>query len=162
MAVHSKYPDWVYREKKPEKDEVYFENLTRCIFQAGLSWQIVSNKWPNFKKAFRDFNFRKVAEFGAEEITSLSENPEIIRNKRKIIASIHNAREFERIIDKNGSFQNWLNSIDKSNNYDKVVKRLKSNFKHVGNSTAHIFLWSIGESIKYDETVHSRQPKKIV
>jgi 3-methyladenine DNA glycosylase Tag len=162
MPDHNRMPDWVYVDRKPENDEKYFENLTRCIFQAGLSWQLIANKWPNFKKAFYDFDFRKIAAYGTNEIKKLSENSKIIRNKRKILATIYNAREFERIVEKNGSFKNWLDSIDKSNNYDVVVKRLKSSFKHVGPSTAHIFLWSVGEPLKYDDTIHKRKPKKIV
>jgi DNA-3-methyladenine glycosylase I len=155
-------PDWVYKDKRPETDVQYFENLTRCIFQAGLSWQLMSNTWPNFRKAFHGFNIAKVAAYGAEDITRLSNDAGIVRNKRKINAAIHNAREFERITKEHGSFQGWLDSLDKSNNYDRVVKQLKSRFKHVGPSTAHIFLWSIGEPLKYDESIHTRQPRKIV
>ena len=155
-------PDWVYKEKRPETDTQYFENLTRCIFQAGLSWQLMSNKWPNFQKAFHSFDISKIAGYGAKDITRLSNDAGIVRNKRKINATIHNAREFERIIKENGSFQNWLDSLDKTNNYDNVVKQLKSRFKHVGPSTAHIFLWSVGEPLKYDESIHQRQPRIIV
>lgn len=162
MPDRNKMPDWVYVNRRPNNDETYFENLTRCIFQAGLSWQLIANKWLNFKKAFDDFDFRKVAAYSINDIKKLSDNPDIVRNKRKILATINNAREFERIVEKNGSFQKWLDSIDKSNNYDVVVKRLKSSFKHIGPSTAHIFLWSVGEPLKYDDTVHKRQPTKIV
>ena len=155
-------PDWVYTDKRPETDTEYFENMTRCIFQAGLSWQLISNKWPNFQKAFYSFKISKIAGFGAKDITRLSNDTGIIRNKRKINATIHNAREFERIIKKYEGFQSWLDSLDKSNNYNPVVKHLKSRFKHVGPSTAHIFLWSVGEPIKYDESIHSRPPRTIV
>ena len=155
-------PYWVYTDKRPETDTQYFENLTRCIFQAGLSWQLMSNKWPNFQKAFHSFNISKIAGYGAKDITRLSNDAGIVRNKRKINATIHNAREFERIIKEQKSFQHWLDSLDKTNNYDLIVKQLKSRFKHVGPSTAHIFLWSVGEPIKYDQSIHQRQPKKIV
>jgi len=155
-------PDWVYTDKRPETNTEYFENMTRCIFQAGLSWQLISNKWPNFQKVFYSFKISKIAGFGARDITRLSNDTGIIRNKRKINATIHNAREFERIIKKHEGFQSWLDSLDKSNNYNPVVKQLKSRFKHVGPSTAHIFLWSVGEPIKYDESIHSRPPKTIV
>jgi len=155
-------PNWVYKDKRPGTDIQYFGNLTRCIFQAGLSWQLMSNKWPNFQKAFHSFNISKIAGYGAKDITRLSNDAGIVRNKRKINATIHNAREFERIIKEQKSFQHWLDSLDKTNNYDLVVKQLKSRFKHVGPSTAHIFLWSVGEPLKYDESIHQRQPKKIV
>jgi DNA-3-methyladenine glycosylase I len=157
-----KMPAWVYKDRRPESDREYFMNLTRCIFQAGLNWQLVANKWPNFLEAFSDFDIFKVAGYGAEDITRLSGDAGIIRNKQKILSTIHNAREFERIAAEHGSFQSWLDSIDKSNNYDAVIKRLRSRLKRVGPGTAHIFLWSVGEPIEYDESVHSRRPTKIV
>jgi len=157
-----KPPDWVYTDKKPATDREYFENLTRCIFQAGLSWQLMASKWHSFRRAFDDFDIIKVAAYGAEDIVRLTGNTGIIRNKNKILATIHNAREFERITQQHGSFKAWLDSIDRSHNYDLVVKRLRSLLKRVGPGTAHIFLWSVGEPIEYDPTVHTRMPKKIV
>ncbi len=155
-------PDWVYQGWRPETDRDYFRNLTRCIFQAGLSWQLMARKWLNFEAAFDGFTISEVAGYGADDIKRLSEDQGIIRNRQKILAAIHNAREFERIAQEHGSFQSWLDSIDKSNNYDMVVKRLRSTLKRVGPGTAHIFLWSVGEPIKYDLSVHSRTPSKIV
>ena len=157
-----KPPDWVYTDKRPATDREYFENLTRCIFQAGLSWQLMASKWPGFRRAFDGFDITRVAAYGAEDIARLSADPGIIRNKNKILATIHNAREFERIAQQHGSFQAWLDSIDRSHNYDLVVKRLRSRLKRVGPGTAHIFLWSVGEPIEYDPTVHTRKPSKIV
>ena len=162
MPEGMKPPDWVYKDAKPTTDREYFENLTRCIFQAGLSWQLVSRKWPGFQTAFDDFDTSKVAAYGADDIKRLSEDTAIIRNKQKIVATIENAREFERIARENGSFKEWLDTQDKSNNYDRVVKSLRSNLKRVGPSTAHIFLWSVGELIKHDPSVHTREPTKIV
>jgi len=155
-------PSWVHTDSKPETDGAYFENLTRCIFQAGLSWQLVANKWPNFQSAFEGFDIEKVASYGVEEIKRLTEDTGIIRNKQKINATLHNAREFRRIAQEYGSFKTWLASVDASDNYAKIVRALRSNLKHVGPGTAHIFLWSVGEPIKYDPSVHSRRPKKIV
>lgn len=162
MPEERKLPDWVYQDRRPETDDAYFENLTRCIFQAGLSWQLMANKWPNFRTAFDQFDFHKVAQYGANDITRLFNDASIVRNKRKILATIHNAREFEHIENGHESFKKWLDGQDKDNNYDLIVKKLKSRFKHVGPSTAHIFLWSVGEPLKYDPSIHRRRPKKIV
>ena len=162
MSEDRKQPSWVYSDIKPSEDKVYFENLTRCIFQAGLSWQIISKKWPNFQRAFDGFDIHKIAVYDDEDIKRLSEDAGIIRNRQKILATIHNAKEFESIIEEYGRFQNWIDSFDKSHNYDVVVRKLGSRFKRVGKSTAHIFLWSVGEGIKYDPTVHKRRPSKIV
>ena len=155
-------PDWVYKDRRPDSDREYFENLSRCVFQAGLNWQMIANKWPNFRVAFDEFSIPKVAAYGADHIKRLSEDKGIIRNKSKILGTIHNAREFELIEGEHGSFQTWLDGIEKSNNYDLIVKRMKSRFKRVGPSTAHIFLWSVGEEIKHDPSILTRTPKKIV
>jgi DNA-3-methyladenine glycosylase I len=154
-------PRWVFREKRPSKDKEYFENLTRCIFQGGLSWTLIANKWPNFKKAFDDFEIEKVAKYGLDEQERLKKDAGIIRNQQKIMATIYNAEEFKRIAKEYGSFKEWLDGLDNKNNYDYVVKLLSSRFKRVGPSTAHIFLWSIGEPIQWDESIHSRRPKKL-
>ena len=155
-------PPWVYRDRKPEGDRIYFENLTRIVFQAGMSWRIIANKWSNFSPAFNGFDIDKVAAYGAEDIKRLTGDASIIRNKQKILTTLHNAREFQRIRRDHGSFKAWLESLDKSNNYDRVVKALRSRMKRVGAGTAHIFLWSVGEPITYDPSVHTRRPKEIV
>ncbi len=155
-------PTWVYKDTKPTSDHQYFENMTRCIFQGGLNWQLIANKWPNFQKAFHDFSTSRVASYAAEDISRLANDPTIIRNRQKIIATIHNAGEFERIAQEHGDFQQWLDSMDKENNYDTVVRSLRRRFKRIGPSTAHIFLWSVGEPIKYDPAVHTRRPRKLV
>ena len=147
-------PDWWYSDAKPSDDSAYFENLTRCIFQAGLNWQVVTKKWGNFRTAFHNFNIKKVASFNQDDVKQLISNPDIIRNRRKIQSTIYNAQEFQRIANEAGTFQSWIDSSDKSNNYARVVKQLITRFKHVGPMTAHTFLHSVGEDIRYDSEVY--------
>jgi len=161
MPEHTTKPDWVYKDNRPATDREYFQNMTRCIFQAGLNWQLIANKWPRFVEAFDGFDVDKVAAYGPDDVARLRGDKGIIRNRQKIEATILNAEEFKRIAAEHGSFQEWLDAMDKSNNYDYVVKRLKSRFKRVGVGTAHIFLWSVGEPIRYDPGVHGRRPTKI-
>jgi DNA-3-methyladenine glycosylase I len=151
-------PSWWYVTNKPKSDAAYFENLTRCIFQAGLNWQVIDKKWPNFIQAFNYFNISEIALYDDEDFKRLSEDPSIIRNRKKILATMHNAKEFQRIVKEFGSFSKWLDSLDKSGNYIEVVKQLRDVFKHVGKMTAHTFLHSVGEDIKYDETLFGPHP----
>ena len=72
MPENRKIPEWVYKESKPTSDSEYFENMSRCIFQAGLSWQLVANKWSNFRVAFNEFNIPKVAWLGDRRFAMLS------------------------------------------------------------------------------------------
>jgi DNA-3-methyladenine glycosylase I len=147
-------PSWWYVTEKPQQDAQFLENLTRCIFQAGLNWQVVTNKWPGFKAAFHDFDVPTVAAYREAAIARLTTDAEIIRNKRKIAATIRNAQEFTYIARDHGSFRRWLDHLDKGDNYAGVVSRLIQRFNHVGAVTAHTFLHSVGEAIAYDDAVY--------
>ena len=73
-------------------------------FQAGLSWKIVLLKREGFRKAFYDFDVQKLAQMSDEKIAELRENPNIIRNRLKIKASVTNAQAFIKIQEEFGSF----------------------------------------------------------
>lgn len=118
----------MYRSgKRPPNDDAYFENMTRVVFLAGLGWKMIAEKWQNFKKAFADFSIQKVASFTDREVERLMKEEGIIRNKQKILATIYNAKVFQEIQSKHGSFQAYLDGLDKSNNYAHVVKELGKN-----------------------------------
>jgi len=138
-------PDWINRDPNQPADDTIFEILTRAIFMAGLSWDIVERKWPNFVLAFDNFSIEQVAQYDDEDLGRLIEDKGIIRNQQKIEATIHNAQEFLKIKQEYGSFHSFLDSLDKSENYSKVKKNFGKRFKRVGNKTANIFLYCIGE-----------------
>ena len=140
-------PKWWYRKNRPESDNVYFENMCRVIFQAGLNWQVVDKKWPSIKKAFCNFNIEEVADFTGADVARLLNDSSIIRSKGKIQAIIRNAITFRAIEKQYGSFQEYLDSMDKSDNYSKVITTLINNFKWLGTSSASTFLYTIGEDI---------------
>ena len=144
-------PDWWYREKRPSNDEVYFENMCRIIFQAGLNWQVIDNKWPSIKEAFLSFNIREIACFIDADVERLMKDRGIIRNKGKIKAIIQNAQNFKAIEKQYGSFQKYLDSLDKSSNYANVVKDLVNKFKWLGPPSASLFLYTVGERIQHWE-----------
>ena len=144
-------PAWIYRDTRPPNDNAYFENMTRVIFIAGLSWKMIDKKWPNFRKAFKNFSINEVARFSDNDVERFKNNPGIVRNRAKIIATIHNSRKFQNIRKEFGSFQHFIDSLDKSNNYDLVIKELCKRFNRVGPSSARIFLYSIGENIEHSE-----------
>ncbi|MEA2089830.1 MAG: DNA-3-methyladenine glycosylase I [Thermoproteota archaeon] len=141
-------PKWMYRDRKPASDDAYFENMTRVIFMAGLSWKMIGRKWPNFGKAFNNFSVDQVARFDEKKIQKLMNNASIVRNRAKITATINNAKRFQSIKKKYGSFRQYLDSLDKSSNYTMVIKELRKSFSRIGPSSARIFLYSVGEDIK--------------
>jgi DNA-3-methyladenine glycosylase I len=125
--------------------------MCRIIFQAGLNWQVIDKKWPTTKKAFINFNIEKVARFNDADVERLLKDKGIVRNKAKIQAIIQNAVKFKEIAKKYGSFQKYLDSLDKSNNYAKIVRVLSTEFKRLGPPSASLFLYTVGEKINHWE-----------
>jgi len=144
-------PAWMYRDRKPSSDEAYFENMTRVIFLAGLSWKMIDQKWPNFKKAFNNFSIAEVAKFDEKDVKRLMSDAGIVRNQAKITAAINNAKQFQNIKKEHGSFQSYLKSLDKSNNYALAIKQLGKRFSRLGPSSARVFLYSVGENVRHPE-----------
>ncbi len=89
-------------------DRVLFEFLILEWAQAGLSWETVLKKRENYRAAFDQFDYEKIAQYGEEKITELLENEGIIRNKLKINSAIKNAKAFIEIRNEYGSFSNYL------------------------------------------------------
>lgn len=141
-------PKWMYRNRRPPNDDAYFENMIRVIFLEGLSWKTIDKKWLNFKKAFNNFLLDEVAKFTKKDVQRLISDVSIVRNRAKIIATINNAKQFQNIRKLHGSFQSYLDSLDKSNNYVAVINELCKKFSRMGPSSARIFLYSVGENIK--------------
>jgi len=150
MAEHEtwKMPDWWCRNERPANDKVYFENMCRVIFQAGLNWQVIDSKWETIKKAFADFNIKEIACFTDSDVQGLMNDPGIVRNKGKIKAIIQNAQNFIAIEKRFGSFQKYLDSLDKSGNYANAIKDLVNTFKWLGPPSASLFLYTVGEEIE--------------
>ncbi len=138
----------MYRGRRPASDEAYLENMSRVIFLAGLSWRMIEEKWPSFKRAFRNFSIDEVASFGEDDLKRLINDASIVRNRAKIAATLENAKQFQDIRKRFGSFQSYLDSLDKSNNYALAVKELGKKFSRLGPSSARIFLYSVGEDVK--------------
>ena len=89
-------------------DALLFEFLLLETFQAGLSWITILRKRENFRKAFDDFDYRKIADYGPAKVEALLSDPGIIRNRLKVQASISNARAFMEIQREFGSFSAYF------------------------------------------------------
>ncbi|MFQ5855361.1 MAG: DNA-3-methyladenine glycosylase I [Anaerolineae bacterium] len=132
--------------QKPANDNGYFEQLTKAVFQAGFSWKVVNNKWPDFQRAFDGFDIDKVAAYDDRDMDRLLRDEGIVRNGRKIAATIENAREFQRIIDEHGSFHAYLRSTDDWS-YAQRRKELAKRFKNFGPTGVFTFLWCVDEEV---------------
>ena len=111
--------------KEEHDDGMLFELLILEGFQAGLSWECVLNKREYFRRAFDDFDYTKISKYDSQKINELLNNPNIIRNKSKVIAAITNAKVFIGIQEEFGSFDKYIWSFT---DY-KVIKNIDDNFK---------------------------------
>ncbi|MCU0590857.1 MAG: DNA-3-methyladenine glycosylase I [Desulfobacterales bacterium] len=89
-------------------DRRLFEFLVLEGAQAGLSWITILRKRKNYRRAFDDFDPRRIAGYGEKEIEGLLSNPGIIRNRLKIASTVRNARAFLEIQGEYGSFDAYL------------------------------------------------------
>jgi DNA-3-methyladenine glycosylase I len=89
---------------------------------------MIDKKWPHFKKAFKNFSVDDVAKFSEQNLQHLMRDAGIVRNRAKIRATMNNAKQFENIQKEYGSFQHYLESLDKSDNYPLVIKELGKKF----------------------------------
>lgn len=137
-------------------DKYLYEMLILESFQAGLSWECVLNKRENFKKAYDDFEIKKVIKYDDKKIEELCKNKGIIRNKLKIKSSINNSIIFNKIVQEYHSFYKYLltffdgNTIYENNKTtsdlsDKISKDLISRgMKFVGSTIIYSYLQAIG------------------
>lgn len=143
-------------------DKKHFEFLVLESAQAGLSWLTILRKRENYRKAYDGFDVEKVAQYDENKINELLQNSGIIRNRRKIEASINNARQFLKVQKEFGSFDNYIWSfVDykpvvncwenihqlpaRSELSDRVSKDLKSRgFKFLGSTIIYAHLQATG------------------
>ncbi len=92
-------------------DKVLFEFLVLESFQAGLSWLTILKKRENFRKAFANFDVKKVAKYDEKKYEALMQDTGIVRNQLKIRAAINNAQRFIEIQKEIGSFDKYVSSF---------------------------------------------------
>ena len=143
-------------------DRKLFEFLLLDNAQAGLSWQTILNKRENYRKAFDNFDPAKIARYNKRKITSLLNNPGIIRNRLKVQCAVTNAQVFLEIQAEFGSFDTYIwqfvNGTPIRNRFkiledipatspesDAMSKALKKRgFKFVGSTICYAFMQSAG------------------
>jgi DNA-3-methyladenine glycosylase I len=143
-------------------DAIHFEHISLSGFQAGLSWELILKKRQNLCKMFSGFDPYKIAEYKQKKIDSLIDCSDGIKNKKKIISVIRNAKAFVSVKEKHGSFSRYLfshlgNGV-KVNNYkhwksipsftkDSIrISNLlkKEGFSFLGPTITYAYLQAIG------------------
>ncbi len=143
-------------------DRKHYEFLLLDGFQAGLSWQTILRKRKNFKKAFDNFDYKKIAKYDERKINSLLKDEGIIRNKLKVNGAVINAKLFMDIQKEFGSFDKYIwqfTGCRTIHNKHKTMKDIpatspesdamskdlkKRGFKFVGSTICYAYMQAAG------------------
>ncbi|MBQ8597733.1 MAG: DNA-3-methyladenine glycosylase I [Lachnospiraceae bacterium] len=157
-------------------DRKQFEFLMMEVMQCGLSWTLMLKKREIFRKCFDNFEFTKVSCYGEEKIQTIMEEPGMIRSERKIKAVIHNAKQFIKIIEEFGTFDEYLwafsrhkmilykghkeGKIPAKNRLSDIISKdlKKRGFKYLGSVTVYAHLQACGMINDHTENCFMYQP----
>jgi len=144
------------------RDRSLFEFLVLEGAQAGLSWSTILRKREGYRKAFDDFDVRKISRYSENDVSRLLANSEIVRNRLKIHATITNARAFLRVQEQFGGFgpyiwrfvngrpiqNSWkrMSDIPPSTPQSETMSKdlQKRGFKFVGPTICYAFMQAVG------------------
>jgi DNA-3-methyladenine glycosylase I len=143
-------------------DRLLFEFLILEGAQAGLSWSTILKKRDNYRRAFDNFDARKVAHYDARKVTKLLADAGIVRNRLKIAATIQNAKAFLSVKEQFGTFDSYLwrfvggqPIVNKRRKLGDIPARtsesdalskdlLQQGFKFVGSTICYAFMQAVG------------------
>jgi len=143
-------------------DKALFEFLILEGFQAGLSWITILKKRQYFRKAFDNFNVKKIALYDVNKIEELMNNSQIVRNRLKINAAVINAKAFLTVKKEFGSFDRYIWQFTGGKTLQRTLQNLKQipvttaesdimskdlkkrGFKFVGSTICYSFMQAVG------------------
>ena len=140
--LHKRYHD-IYYGFPIHNDDELFGRLILEINQAGLSWETILKKEQNFRKAYANFEIKKIAAFSETDKVRLLNDAGIIRNRLKINAAIENAKTVLVLQKEFRSFENWLNYHHPLTR-EAWTKLFKKHFRFTGGEIVSEFLMSTG------------------
>jgi 3-methyladenine DNA glycosylase Tag len=129
---------------KPKSLDDYLEVMSKAVFQSGISWKVVEAKWPSTREAFYNFDIQKVANLDDKDIDELSQDTRVIRNYRKLNATVSNAQRIIALDEEYKGFKNYLRS---QADFDATLTMIRKDFKFMGPTGIYYFLYVIGEQV---------------
>jgi DNA-3-methyladenine glycosylase I len=142
---------------EPKSLSDYLGVMTRAVFEPGLNWSVVEAKWPGITAAFAEFDPETVAGYTPTDVERLVGDPAIIRNRKKIEATIHNAGEMLNVERESGGFKRYLGSFG---SYEATAADLRKRFKFLGETGAYYFLYVVKEPVPPHEEWMAKHPAK--
>lgn len=145
-------------------DHLLFEKIVLEGFQSGLSWLTILRKRENFRRAFEQFDFKKVAQFTEEDVERLMQDEGIVRHRRKIESAINNAQRAVELADEFGSLAAFIWSFEPNPvnrpelfDYEALIQRTQTEesatladalkergWSFVGPTTMYAFMQAVG------------------
>ncbi len=142
LKVHKIYHDTQYGFPIDDDNEL-FCRLILEINQAGLSWTTILKKQEGFRKAYHNFDLKKVAFYKDKDVKRLLNDAGIIRNRLKVHAAVENAKTILSLQKEFGSFKKWLTHHHPKTK-DEWTKLFKKTFRFTGGEIVNEFLMSTG------------------
>jgi 3-methyladenine DNA glycosylase Tag len=136
------------KQIRPEGLSDYLEVMTKSAFQSGISWRVIEAKWKGFREAFHAFDPEWVASLDPPDVDRLASDTRIVRNRKKIEATVHNAQTMLDLDREHGGFQKYLRSHA---GFGETVADMKKRFKFLGDMGAYYFLYVVGEEVPAHE-----------
>jgi hypothetical protein len=136
----------------------YLEVMTKAVFQSGISWRVIEAKWDGFREAFHGFDPGWVASLEPPDVDRLAEDTRIVRNRRKIEATVHNAQVMLELDRDHRGFRRYLRS---HGGFDDTVADLKKRFKFLGDLGAYYFLYVVREEVPPHEEWMAARGNKV-
>ncbi len=127
----------------------YFEVMTRAVFQAGVRWMQIAEQWDAYREAFSNFDPACVAMYDDLDVERVLAMPGILRMRRKVRATIVDAKTLLEADREYGGFQKYLRSF---HCYELLAKDFKRRFAFMGDMNVWYFLFRTGEPVPRFET----------
>ena len=125
-------------------DDRYLAMMTKAINQAGFSWKVIENKWPQFEEAFFGFNPKKLGLLSPEQWEAYTSDRRVVRNWQKIKALQENVFFVQEESAKHGSFGKFLADWPASDQVG-LMRYLKKHGSRLGGQSALWFLRTMGK-----------------
>ncbi len=122
----------------------YLEVITRAVFQAGLSWAAIAQRWSAYRDAFDGFAVQMVARYTEGDVDRLMHADHVLHSARKIRATIDNARTLLALDGRHCGFANYLRSFP---DYASLSKDIRRNFKFMGEMNVWYLLFLVNEPV---------------
>ena len=147
-------------ENRNFSDEEYFYKLITISFYSGFKASTVESKMERIEYYFSDY--RKVLNYGENEINKMMQDEKMIKNRSKIESCIKNACTFKEMIEKYGSFQDYVNSFETKDSFENLMlfkEDIELKFRYLGAITSYHFMMEIGLPVLKPDRVITRMFK---